>query len=197
MKEQFQQYSSRQGRGFTLIELLVSIAIFMVVVTIAMGAYVSLIALDRRARATGDLVSNLSFVTNSMSRSIRTGFNYRCNGAGDCLTGASSFTYTDENCRAVTYVRNTTANSVGMCVSDPEPTTCNPTPVACSPSNAPSVTDPRVRVTNLTFYTRGVNSATQQPTVSFTLTGVITPDQRSGDVTFTIQGGATQRIIDL
>jgi prepilin-type N-terminal cleavage/methylation domain-containing protein len=196
MKLHLNFYKAKKG-GFTLIELLVSVAIFMVVVTIAMGAYVSLISLDRKARATGDLVSNLSFVTNSMSRSMRTGFDYRCGGGGDCASGGSSFTFTDENCRAVTYIRNTTANSVGMCVSLPDPVGCNPTPVVCSPLTAPSITDPRVRVTNLTFFTRGVSSPTMQPTVSFTLTGVITPDPRSGDVSFTIQGGATQRIIDL
>jgi hypothetical protein len=84
-----------------------------------------------------------------------------------------------------------TAGSVGVCIGAGSPPVCND-------STATILTDPRIRVTNLTFYTQGVGTGDGiQPRVLFTVTGTITPDQRSTPVTFTLEGGATERLIEL
>ncbi len=177
-------------RGFTLLELIVSIGLFMVVVTIAMSAYLSLISLNRKAQATNDVVSNLSFVIESMSRSIRTGTAYSCNGGTNCWpNGLNTFSFTDENGQRVTYRLNGGANpSVGSCLGNG----------VCDDSTAQVLTDPRINVTNLKFYTQGVgNNDGLQPRVLFTVTGIITPEVGATPVSFTIESSATQRLIEI
>jgi prepilin-type N-terminal cleavage/methylation domain-containing protein len=185
-------------RGFTLLELLVVIALFSIVVTITMAAYLNLISLERKARATNDLVSNLSFVVDNMSRSIRTGKDYSCAGGTNCVSGGNYFRFTDENCRSVEYILRSDS-TVGQCVgpADSGPT-CSPSPVSCNATNATPITDPRITVGTLRFYTQGVGTSdVLQPRVIFTVSGSITPDSKSSPITFTIEGGATERIIDI
>lgn len=185
-------------RGFTLVELIVSVALFTIVVTISVGAYLSLISLDRKARATNDLVSNLSFVVGSMARSIRTGTHYQCGSGTNCVNGGTYFSFTNESCQSVMYVLKTNG-TVGECIG-PSDTTgqCSPSRVTCTDSSAVTLTDPRIQITNLMFYAQGIglNDGTQ-PHTTFTLSGSITPDTNTDPVTFTIEGGAAQRIIDL
>ena len=181
---------TRPVHGFTLIELIVSVGLFSIVIVIAMSAYLSLISLDRKARAVNDVMTNLSFVTENMSRSIRTGTNYDCGGTGapvptDCSSGANSFSFTDEDGQTDTYLLSN--GTIKTCLN------AN----ACTGSSATVLTDSRVNITNLMFYTRGATNATLQPNVIFTMTGSITPDTQSAPIPFTIEGGATQRVLDL
>lgn len=167
------------SRGFTLVELIVSVALFSVVMLIAGAAFLTLIDLDRRARATNDVVTNLSYVTDAMARSIRTGTDYNC-GGGDCPTGRDSFSFVDADGRNVSYARSGT--SVRQCIG----------------SNCMAITDPRVQVQRLDFYVRGTSATdSRQPTVIFTLRGTITPAPNAQTVEFVIESAATQRLIDL
>lgn len=183
--------TSQKVHGFTLVELIVSVGLFSIVIVIAMSAYLSLIALDRKARATNDIMTNLSFVTESMSRSIRTGTNYDCGGIGsvaNCPSGSNYFSFVDENGQTDTYLLNTTDGTIRTCQNSS----------TCTANGATVLTDPRVTVTNLTFYTQGAGTGDGiQPRVVFVMSGSITPDTQSSPVSFTIEGGATQRLIDL
>ncbi|MFT5832137.1 MAG: prepilin-type N-terminal cleavage/methylation domain-containing protein [Candidatus Paceibacteria bacterium] len=71
-------YFSPKKSGFTLIEIIVSLALFSVVVTIAVGALLILIASNRQLQDEQSVLSNLSFAVDSMTREIRTGANYFC-----------------------------------------------------------------------------------------------------------------------
>lgn len=184
-------HSSTTGeRGFSLLELIVSVGLFMIVVTIAASAYLSLISLNRRAQATNDVSSNLAFVMESISRSIRTGSSYDCGGGGGALNcwggGSNTFSFTNEDAQTVTYLLKTDG-TVGVCIS-----------ATCTDSSASSITDPRVRVTNLAFFVEGVGYGDgMQPRVLITLSGTIQPDPRTAPLSFTIQTSATQRLIEL
>lgn len=179
------------ARAFTLVELIVSVGLFSIVVVIAMSAYLALISLDRKARATNDIMTNLSFVMESMSRSIRTGTNYDCGGIGsvaDCLGGSNYFSFVDENGQTDTYLLNTTDGTIRTCQNAG----------VCTTNSAMVLTDPRIHVTNLTFYTQGAPRGDfYQPRVIFVISGTITPDTTASPISFTIEGGATQRILDL
>ncbi len=180
-------------RGFTLLERIVSIGLFTVVMTIAMSAYLSLISLNRKARATNDVVSNLSYVVESMGRSIRTGTNYDCGGLGgaqNCWdsTGSTQFNFTNSNGQTMTYLLQS-GGVIGMC---PDATSCgNPQPL----------TDPRINVTDLHFFVQGVGTTggdlSLQPRVVFTISGSITPEVGAAPVSFSIQSSATERLIDI
>ncbi len=191
---------TRSVRGFTLVELIVSVGIFAVVMTIAASAYFTLISLDRRARATNQVVNNLSFAVDSMMRGIRTGTNYKClnnadaygnsNGSGgDC----TQFSYTDSNLASgsnvVTFYRKGDG-TIGRCEANSN---------CLVDAQSSSLTDPAITITSLVFRVRGVGPAApdEQPQVLFTVKGTLPADTSGNKATFVIEEGATQRLIDL
>ncbi|CAN5756054.1 hypothetical protein BH11PAT2_BH11PAT2_02260 [soil metagenome] len=180
--------TAKGKRGFTLVELIVSVALFTIVITIAASAYLSLISLNRKARATNDLVSNLSYVVDAMSRSIRTGTNYQCGGPGgtNCANGNSAITFINDASSTITYLLKP-GGIIGQCTGSP-----------CTTSSADPLTDSRITVTNLQFYVQGVGTGdSTQPRVLFTLSGTIKPDTQTATTSFTIESSATQRLIEL
>jgi prepilin-type N-terminal cleavage/methylation domain-containing protein len=189
---------SSSSRGFSLVEMIVSVGIFAVVMLVATSAYFTLIALDRRARATNQVVNNLSFAMDSMVRGIRTGTGYQCrNGSPDgfwnSTTGTCTiFSYTDTNLAAganvVTFFRKADG-TIGRCESS----------IPCTiDANASSITDPSITVTGVTFYVRGNGTADdQQPQVLFTVKGTMPADSSGNTADFVIEEDATQRAIDL
>lgn len=89
-------------RGFTLVELIVAIGLFAIIMTLATGAYLIIIAANRQAQATSTGIDGLSYAIEDMTRTIRTGTNYSCAG-GDCVNGNGSFSLTSSAGQAVTY----------------------------------------------------------------------------------------------
>ncbi|HEX2792463.1 MAG TPA: type II secretion system protein [Candidatus Paceibacterota bacterium] len=174
-------YSPR--RGYTLLELIVSVGLFSLVMLVVMGAYLSLISIDRRARATNDLVTNLSFALESMMRNVRTGSNYSCgSGNGTC----SQFSFKDSDNQSYTYLLRSDG-TIGQCSGVG----------SCSQTTATQITDPRITITDLDFYVRGVGSSDGiQPQMTASISGTMPTDQGES-VEFTIQTGATQRLIDI
>lgn len=83
------------NRGFTLVELLVSIAIFSLVMMIAVGSLLTMTEASRKAQALKSVMNNLNFAVESMSRMIRVGTTYHCGVVGsigvaqDCTSGSS------------------------------------------------------------------------------------------------------------
>ncbi len=170
-------------RGYTLLEMIVSVGIFSVIMLAATGAYLKLIALDREARATNELVTNLSFAVDSMSRSVRTGSDYKCNKTGTNCVNGTSFRFTDADGRQIDY--ELSSGRVTESIN----------------GAAVALTDPRISINTLNFIVRGVGAAEScgsrvQPQVIFTLQGSLVTGQ--GDsVSFAIEGSATQRTLEL
>jgi len=83
-------------RGFTLIEIMVSVSIFTIVMTISMGALLSILDTNRKAQALKSVMNNLNFALESMTRDLRFGMYYQCGYGGgavtpsDCAGGESS-----------------------------------------------------------------------------------------------------------
>lgn len=173
--------------------MIVAVGIFSIIMLTATGAFLTLINLDREARLTNDIVTNLSFAVDSMARSIRTGKSYDCNPSTGALdncagpTGGTSIKFTDADGRAVVYARSNGQITVASC-----------TPAAsCTLGSATPLTDSRVNVTALTFYVRGVSTSDNtEPQVIFTVAGTMT-SAKGITSNFVIQGSATQRLLDL
>lgn len=91
-------YGALGVRGFTLIELMVSVAIFSVVMLIAVGALFSIMDANRKSQALKSSINNLAFALENMSRQIRSGSNYHC-GVGaltaaiDCPAGGTQIAF--------------------------------------------------------------------------------------------------------
>lgn len=66
--------------GFTLVELLVSIAIFSIVVSIAVGGFTRALRTERQVAALISANSNASLVIEQIAREVRTGRDFVCSG---------------------------------------------------------------------------------------------------------------------
>lgn len=185
--------STQPLRGFTLLEMIVSVGLFSIVMLVVSVSYLNLIDLDRQTRSTNQLVSNLSFALESMTRNIRTGTNFACqspSGPNNTSGTCSCFSFSDPSSKVITYLRKTDGTigqNTGVSAS-------------CLDSTAVSLTDVHVSTnssTGLLFYVSGVGLADGvQPHVTITLRGsiVISPTRST---TFSIETGAVQRLIDL
>lgn len=63
----------KTNMGFTLIELLVALALFAIVIVIVIGAILSVVDANRKARSLMTVMNNLNFAVDSMVRSFNTG----------------------------------------------------------------------------------------------------------------------------
>ncbi len=181
-------------RGFTLLEMVVSVGIFAIMMLVATSTYFTLISIDRRARATNQVVNNLSFAVDAMTRGIRTGTAYHClNGSpdadGNSTNGlCTSFTYIDTGLNeSVTYLWKAN-HTIGRCEGSG----------TCLDATASSITDPAITITSLAFYVRGAGaSGDTQAQVLFTVRGTMPADSSGNTAAFVIEEAATQRLIDL
>ena len=90
--------SSRKESGFSLIEMIVSLGIFSVIVTTAVGALLVLISTNQKLQGEQSVMTNLSFALDSMTREIRTGYNYYCDSTyGAEATGGPNNFFNDDN----------------------------------------------------------------------------------------------------
>lgn len=70
------QQEQTYKKGFTLIEVIVAIALFTVVMTIALGALFMVINSNKEAKAIKLVVNNTNLAMESMTRDLRVGFQY-------------------------------------------------------------------------------------------------------------------------
>lgn len=64
--------------GFTIIETMISVSLFIVVLMAGMGALLNANLLQQKSQDMRSIIDSLSFVMEDMSRSLRTGYDYRC-----------------------------------------------------------------------------------------------------------------------
>ena len=188
-------------RGFTLIEVLVSVALFTVVMVIALGALLAISSSDRKAESLKSVINNLNFSIDSMSRAVRTGVNWGCDAshtfnptAGtNCATGGNEIMFTSSS-GVVTYYRLESAgspdgNGAAICGQKSPNIGCiakSTDGVSWLPITSPEVviTDYSGNVTpSYLFYMSGATPADNtQPIVTITLSGFVT-----------VTGGATSQ----
>jgi prepilin-type N-terminal cleavage/methylation domain-containing protein len=183
-----------RGKGFTLIEMLVSVAIFSVVMVIALGALLAMAESDRKAQTLKSIINNLNFSLDAMTRSMRTGLNYHCDiGVGtvtatrDCAgTAATSIAFLASDGQTVRYCRGNGS-------------TCSTTGTAILVSKGAAafapITASEVLITNLQFYVTGAESAELQPHVVMLLSGNVLVGEFQNS-TFDLQTSVTQRLYD-
>lgn len=187
------QRGERIAKGFTLIELLVSVAIFTSVMVIALGALLSISASGRKAETLKSVINNLNFAIDSMSRSIRTGYNYNCAGAGDCASGGTTLSYIDSNALSIAYKLETSDRT--LCQQPTGTVGCLARSLNGGGQYYP-ITAPEVIITNFKFFVVGsVVGNSTQPKVTITLSGFVQVST-SQTSNFNIQTSVTQRLYD-
>jgi len=180
---------TRPSRGYTLLELVVSIGVFSMIMLAVTAAYLTLISLDRQARAGNQLAASLTFAIDSMSRGIRAGHSYVCGGTVNCANGTSIQYIDGETGQYVTYILKSDG-TIGQCTGST---------TGCLENSAVSLTDPRITIEQLRFSVRGVGTTganqTVQPQVTLVVQGSMEADGQTAE--FSIQTGATQRLIEI
>lgn len=196
-------YTLYTKKGFSLIEVLVSMGLFIVVLTIGMGALLVLINANSKAQNMQEAVSNIQFALDSMAREIRTGNAYYCSTGTettgsydvvqDCdkgsylsiIEGGKSLSAGAVN-RRIAYRYNTSAQSVERKIGN---------------GVWVPLTDDTVDITAMHFNvsnsaSKGANGNMLQPNVTIYINGMITGiDDTSTN--FTLQTTVTQRSLDL
>lgn len=93
-------------KGFTLIETLVSVALFSIVMLVAVGSLVMVVVATQKARAQKIVINNLNSAMESMARAIRDGEEYVITNGGRTLQ------LTSENGDTITFTLNTTTDLI-------------------------------------------------------------------------------------
>jgi prepilin-type N-terminal cleavage/methylation domain-containing protein len=184
-------YKSHTEKGFTLVELMVSIAVFLVIMTISLGSIISILDAGRKARSLKQVMTNLNFAAEVISREVKFGRNYHCGVDTDiprtksdsCPSGggtAITFT-TSEGVETIYRLRGTQIEkSIDSGVS------------------YIGVTSPDVTVEGLTFYVIGTSPIPNrsQPRVLMIVRGFagVKPTVQSR---FTLQTVMSQRSLNL
>lgn len=187
----------KKDKGFTLVEMLVSIAVFMIVMTVAVGSLVSIINANKKAQAIKNIINNINFAIESISKDMRMGTDYSClTDSGvetTCLAyGNVGVKYKNAEGNYIRY-RFVRSDDVGIGQgniqrSDDDGTTWQSL-------TAPTV---NVNITNMKFYVLGIGTknltygAKKQPRVIITLEG--TSGANNGSQTyFNMQTTVSQR----
>ena len=188
-------------KGFTLIELMVSVAIFTVVMMLALSSLLSISAAERKAETLKSVMSNLNFALESMSRTIRNGCNYHCGTSGsgpqNCGSSGDAGGSTGQTYLSLVSVDG---NSVAYCLDAgtlKRQITSGAISTNCSDTTSfLPMTAPEVSITDLSFYVKGAPVGDGiQPKVTVTLSGNIFIGSVASS-TFSVQTSVTQRIYD-
>lgn len=201
------QLLTMHKKGFTLIEVMVSVALFTIVMTVALGALLAMSDSDRRAEALKSVVNNLNFALDSMTRTIRTGYNYHCGTGGtdfatpgpqDCAGSGSSYLA----------LKAADGTLVAYCLDSGmlkrQVVSSGSLGIDCASSNFSPMTSSELTITNLQFIVIGScpqqNGAgcvadSVQPKVTILISGSIQMGA-SAPTQFSLQTSGTQRIYD-
>ena len=76
--------------GYTLIETMIAVSLFIVIVTIGMGSLLNANMLSNKSQKMRSIMDSMSFTIEDMSRSLRTGYNYRCINDGNYSSSLST-----------------------------------------------------------------------------------------------------------
>lgn len=188
-------------RGFSLVELMVAVTLFAVVMLVSVGALLSLVDANRKARALESVMNNLNIAVDGMVRSIRMGNTFNCNSVaipdalsgGDCPSGAATFSFaafgSDPSDPTERWVYSFSDGRLWRS--------------RAGGLDAVAITAPEVEITDMRFYVDGTlraNTASQdttQPKVVMVIKGTAGGERERTATTFYIQATAVQRVLDL
>ena len=200
--------SSKLEAGFTLVEMIVAIALFAVVMLVAVGALLSLTGANRKAQALQSVMNNLNISLDGMVRNVRMGTNYHCgsgsfqgNGSDDCATGTNTtFSFKPNPLVSAgsslwTYSLGCTGTiTAGVCSSG------GYIQRAKDAGTPEQITAPEVSVDSMNFYVVGSQPGDGnylQPKVIMVLKGTAGAGSGKTKTTFHIEATAVQRELDL
>jgi prepilin-type N-terminal cleavage/methylation domain-containing protein len=168
--------------GFTLMEVMVAVSIFAIVMTVGIGALLTINDSYRKSQTQRQGIDSLTYVLEAMSRRIRTAQEW--SATNNYGTSDSHFTFKDQDGVTVTY--NWIGNKVTMTIDNTG--VQNPSLV----DGQYDMTPDSVTISNMSF--TPFRSAGQQPYLQINIQGVITNGKAVSD--FAFQTGVSKRTGD-
>ncbi|MES2214150.1 MAG: type II secretion system protein [Patescibacteria group bacterium] len=183
-------------KGFTLIEILTAVSLFLVIMTLSMGAIIGIFNANNKVGAQKTTIDNLNFAVEAMSREMRFGSRYHCETSA---TANPPFT-SPLNCidttvpgRLVSFLANDGVTQIayrfnnGSLEKSMDADQMNPTYTA--------VTAPEINIQNLEFYVLGAGADTLQPKVIIKIRGKA--GRKPSDISdFSLETMVSQRSLD-
>lgn len=180
-----------KSAAFTLIEIMTALSIFLVVMTISMGAILGVFDANNKSQSIKAVMNNLSLGLEAMSREMRFGSNYHCctgnscsqdmTAPRNCPSGGDTVSFLSNENVQITYRFNNSALEKSV-----------------SGGSYERVTGTETIIEDLKFYVLGtgaVPSNTQQPSVLVNIQGYSGRDETRAD--FSLQTLISQRLLDL
>ncbi len=174
--------TKKSEKGFTLIEMIVSIAIFSIVVVMALGALLVIIEANSKSKSVKLVVNNLNMALESMSRELRVGYDYNCASSfgGDCSSGGSTIYFKTKDGDDAYY--KFSGNTLKRKIDEID-------------SAEVSLIGSDVFIEDLTFYVEGTGVGDEeQPRILVTLKGL--SEEGTETTEFNIQTTISQRQIE-
>ncbi len=185
-----------KSAGFTIIEMMIAISLFLIVVTMGMGALLNANRLHKKSQDMRSIMDNLSFIMEDMSRNLRTGDKY------SCITGINTRATTPSDCingNGVSFKSSYRAEQwvyfIGT-FSSTEPVRIYKSTNGGQVGTFIALTTDEVRLEDGTGFTViGARAGDmQQPFVTIRLVGTITTQRVA--TPFALQTSVSQRLID-
>ncbi len=197
-----------ESRGFTLVEMMVSISLFGVIMLVSVGALLSLVDANRKARALESVMNNLNISLDSMIRATRMGSHYNCGGTaipqapnwGDCAQGVAPLTSVPAVFSFAPYGSNPAAQTERTVYSIANDAQGRARLYRSQNGGASSipVTAPEVDIEEMQFYVVGSTPQDNaQPKVVIVVKGAAGEDNVRIRTSFYIQATAVQRALDI
>ena len=180
--------------GFTLVEMMVAIAVFSIVMTVAMSALLNVIDANNKARSIKTAINNISFALEGISKDMRMGTDYACGNDnepnGDCLNGGNIISYISSRAnffeKKAYYKFN--VNQIWECL---EKGTIDCT--FTGPWNPITSTEVKIDANKSKFYIIGTENSSTQPRMIMTISGKAGSKAKI-ETSFDLQTGVSQRI---
>lgn len=208
-------YRHQSLKGFTLVELLVTMAIFIVVITIATGALFSAQVVNTRLEQTQAVLDGVNLATEVIVRDMRYGSNFYCDTSipfpmttlrKGCLYSGGGTVLIFRPTIGLVGTTDQTRDRVAYYLSNGV-LYKNEYPYGGT-MRTHQITSSDVNITSLTFYGTGLNSTTggtdyagtsdqNQPLITMIISGVTIPRKATiQPVTFSVQTSASSRSLD-
>lgn len=119
---------NKKRKGFTLIEMLVSMALFSIVVVVVMGAIMTIVDSNRKARSLMTVMNNLNFTVDAVTRSFKTAQDATgvAGGSNEFSINEIDYEYTESSVNVTldnAYYRLEEINGIGAITKDGVPLT--------------------------------------------------------------------------
>lgn len=161
----------KNSKGFTLVEMIVSLGLFTIVLFIATNAFLAIVNVDRKSRATRIVVDNLNLALEDMTRNIKTGLTYYCGttdtgGVGDCVLGGDTVYFTNQEGVRMGYYFDGVVDHAIFRITGTGPGAV-----------VQRITSPEINISDLKFIVSGSSSFTsgdrKQPMIIIMITGFL------------------------